>query len=254
MSGRVSLTALAGMLVVVPSMALADDIPGNANTNATLKVTGPSTATRTGDFETEGDSDWYKVELTEGRDVAVAADESTSSFGQLIFRLRRAGGGILATGSDDPEAGSSGFEFRPTRTGKHFLELKQIGSFDEPYGYATRISRDCRRTASTLCRLTVGESEKGALTWALDEDWLRVRLTVGNTYSFKVDQVQFLDAVALKLYDKDGDVVAEGQESGDALLISNFGPTESGRYFVAVEGLNDEISGAILYRVALRRP
>jgi hypothetical protein len=200
-----------------------------------------------------GDSDWYKVQLTKGQDYAIAANELTLSFGELLFQLRSAGGAILVSRSDDPEAGSSGFEFRATKDGKHFLELKQIGPFDEPYGYATRISRDCRSTAATKCRLEVGEAEKGVLTWALDEDWLRVRLTVGNTYSIKVDQIQLPDSVALKLYDQDGDPVAKGQPSGETLRIANFAPTETGRHFVSVAGINDEID-ASLYRVTLTQP
>jgi hypothetical protein len=252
-SNHVTLAALAATLIFAPCAALAADVPGNAGTGAELKVTSVSTAARMGQFQFAGDSDWYKVQLTKGKDYAIAANELTSSFGQLLFQLRSAGGAILVSRDDDPEAGSSGFEFRATKDGKHFLELKQVGDFEEPFSYATRISRDCRGAASTKCRLEIGEAEKGVLTWALDEDWLRARLTVGKSYSFKVDQIQFPDSLALKLYDQDGNLVAEGQPSGETLRIANFAPTETGRHFVSVAGINDEID-ASLYRVTLTQP
>ncbi len=79
----------------------------------------------------------------------------------------------------------------------------------------------------------------GMLTSSTDEDWFRVQLTAGVSYSFSIrtDPLQnpLLDPV-LTLYSRSGSVILSDDNSGPGSdsLIASYTPVTSGIYFVGV--------------------
>src|SRR5919202_481914 len=71
------------------------------------------------------DSDWYKVSLEAGKDYAV----STYANCGLTFGVRDKAGKLLASTKSADEV-DTGFEFRPSYTGLHFVEYRQVPSPD----------------------------------------------------------------------------------------------------------------------------
>lgn len=139
--------------VALPEAAGAADIRGNANTRATLPISGTYTP---GEFEFRGGSDWYKVTLAAGTDYAVS---SNRSFG-LDVKLRNAAGKILASARDGDNT-DAGFEFRAPRSGTYFIEYKETPnpSSGDTGVYLARVMSDCWGDRTTQCVLRPGRPQ-----------------------------------------------------------------------------------------------
>ena len=223
----VAMAAMAG-----PTQAA--DVPGNSSTKATIPVS-PSFAEGIVDFA--GDSDWYKINLTRGKDYALQAYGTYN----VTVNLRDKNGMVLKS----KNSGSGeilGLEFRANYTGNYFVEYKDrlTGEKSYPFRYRRIVTYDCKAGSSTGCTLAQGDNRKWLFTFAQDVDWMAVSLVKGRRYQIDLGAIGFF-GVGLRIVNASGATLKVWDRSyeddeGSHYVISNFVPTTTGKYFVVTQG------------------
>ena len=103
--------------------------------------------------------------------------------------------------------------------------------------YANELSNN----ASTLGRISVGETVTSQLEVAFDEDWFRITLEAGERYQFDLEGVPGTNELTdplLRLY-RDGSQVAFNDDGGFGLDSRiEFTATASGTYYLSAEGFS----------------
>ncbi|NVN88815.1 MAG: DUF4214 domain-containing protein [Rhodopseudomonas sp.] len=120
------------------------------------------------------------------------------------------------------------------------------------YGPETSVD-DYAANTGTVGRVTVGGSATGTIETAGDNDWFRVNLTAGTTYTINLQGNASghgtLADPYLTLYNSSGQAIASDDDSGtgyDSLLT--FTPTASGSYYVGASAYS---SGTGTYSVSV---
>jgi hypothetical protein len=96
--------------------AMMVDIPGDLTTNATIAVGGSVT----GDIETLGDHDWYKINLTAGQKIVIALNVVTLE--DPYVYIRNASGAVLAEADDGSGGRSSRLVFTAQTSGTYYID------------------------------------------------------------------------------------------------------------------------------------
>jgi len=90
-----------------------------------------------------------------------------------------------------------------------------------------------------------GGSVAGAIDTAGDQDWYRVTLTAGQTYTFWTNGAQNPTDTLLRLRDSSGTAIATNDDGGqDVLSHITFTATTTGTYFVDVSGFSSGVTGS----------
>jgi hypothetical protein len=243
------------ILLACSGAASAADVPGNRNTNRTLRVTNDAPTIRTERFEFLGDRDWFKVRLEGGRNYVFAAAPGLCNgldpdrTGDVILNLRNASGRLVRSGArtdcfpEDDGALFAGFEFRPSKTATFFLEYGQEGrTAPIPFPYRVIAARDCPEGTRTICQIALNQTRQGFLAYQGDRDSYRTSLTVGRQYT-----VAIADPLG-----GDGRLIAFFTDAAGTIVSNSntFTPTVSGTYFVTVGTDND--GGSFDFTVTLR--
>jgi Ca2+-binding RTX toxin-like protein len=107
----------------------ADDYPGNTSTTATLAAA----QTRTGNIETAGDADWFRVQLTAGVTYTIDLRGSAGGAGTLAdphVYLHDSAGALVADHDDTATSFDAQLVCRPTSTGTFFVSAREHGDND----------------------------------------------------------------------------------------------------------------------------
>ena len=244
-----------------------DDYSGNTATNATVAIGGLTT----GNIETAGDRDWFRVSLLAG---------TTYSFD---LRGLQGNGGTLGTGTlhspylslydnmglyrsaayTNGSGGDPLLTFTPSSSGTYYLGVNELfGTGTGTYtlrASASTLTDDYAGSAATTGTVAIGGQITGNIERAGDRDWVRVSLLAGTSYTFDlrgadgnggtlgngVTEAYLTVFDALGLYRTS---TANGGTGGDPLIT--FNPTNSGIYYLEVSELFGTGTGTYTLRAS----
>jgi len=222
----------------------------------------------TGNLETNGDRDWFRVQLSAGTTYTVNLQGQHAGGGTLedpFLRLHDATGLLLAQ-NDDIVNGinrDSLLTFTASTAGTYYLEA---GAFDDSYTGSYKLSvtgaapddfaNSLTDTGHPFGRVAVNGASSGTLEVAGDRDWFAVQLSAGTAYSVALKRVQggggTLGDPYLRLHDASGALLAQNNDSDATTrdsLLSFTAPT-SGTYYLEAGAFNDLSTGTYSVSVA----
>jgi len=232
-------------LNVSAERAPTDSISADRNTRGRI-ATG-QTITSALDFA--GDSDWYRIRLTEGESYRFTLSRSGDApLGDPLVRIHGPDGAELAYDDDGGGDLNSYLEFTAPTTGNYFVEVSVFGG--EGTGgytlaaYAGDIAGDNTTDASLSAD---GDYREGVLSPAGDRDWYRVELSEGQALRIGVDTAQVGEGLGdpyVVLYGPDGSEVGRDDDGGEGLNAwLEYQATSTGAHFVEVRGYSEDASG-----------
>lgn len=116
-----------GNFRLTATVDIADSIPGNATTTASLTVGGP---TVNGVLDAVGDHDWYRVDLVAGQSYVLRTNATGGANDPDTFiRIFGTNGTTQLAENDDGGGGTySSIRFTPTTSGTYYLD---VGAFED---------------------------------------------------------------------------------------------------------------------------
>ena len=244
------------------SVTRTDDYQSSDQTSGTVEVGGFAT----GEIETRGDVDWFKVELEMGVQYEIGVLGSAVIAGALrdpyLVGIHDSSGNLIENTTDDNSGAdkNSGVIFDASTGGIYYIAVR---SADGGTGtYHVNVSRgivndDYAADTSTTGTVAVGGFATGRNENADDVDWFAVELLAGVEY--RID-LRGSDTFAGTLGDPyllgvwhgatrlEGSNDDDGGEGLDSRL-SNFRPEADGTYYIAV-GNSDPLTGGS-YRLSV---
>ena len=258
----------------------------SAGTSTSGRVAGGDTAT--GNIGSNGDRDWFAVELVAGRTYVIDLRGSSTDDGTLSDPYLRGihdsdGNLIPRTTNDDGGQGyNSRVTFTATESGTHYIAAGaysgqgtyEVEVTDTPRtieddlpatigdDLPTTVEDDFPATVDTTGTVEVGGSATGEIESADDHDWFAVELEAGKTYQIDTGGVRTgggtLPSGRLHgVYDADGNripgvydrsTVHVGRVRVDDDQVF-FTPDEDGTYYVAASNGEFTSTGAYTVRV-----
>ena len=241
-----------------PSDDFADSFTDTSSPFGTVSVG----SSATGNLETVGDRDWFRVTLTAGTVVTIdvmGADSSSGTLADPLLRFYNSSGTQL---SDDDDSGT-GFDaqlsYVVTSSGTYYVAA---GGYTDSYTgtYRVRVTAavaddfadSLTDTSSPFGTVNVGSSATGNLETLGDRDWFRVTLSAG-TYTFNLEggdtSAGTLTDPYLRLYNSAGTLINQDDDAGVGLNSQLIVSVAAGTYYVEAGGYNDSHSGT--YRVGV---
>jgi Ca2+-binding RTX toxin-like protein len=99
---------------------------------------------------------------------------------------------------------------------------------------------------STTVEIALGETYNGELEVVGDRDWIRVELTAGQRYAISLSgsTATPLSDPLVRLYDANGDLVAQNDDGGEGLnSLLNYTVLSTGTYYVEAAAWDDTVAG-----------
>jgi hypothetical protein len=227
-----------------------DDAGNDSSTRA--RVT-PGRAV-TGNLEYEGDTDWYRLTTRNGqryRITLAGAEGAETPLGDPLLQVLDSDGNVLAANDDSDGELNSALEYTPQGSGEVFVEAR---AYSDAYAgtYTLNVTAERAPTdnisadRNTRGRLSAGDSVDGALDFAGDVDWHRIRLEGGQSYRFSLNGSggSALGDPLLRLYDSSGQEVAMDDDGGDGFnsYLEYLAPS-TGNYFLAAAPYGEAAKG-----------
>ncbi len=243
----------------VVEASVSDDFSSNIYTSGSVSIGSSSS----GNIESAGDSDWFKVYLTSGNTYQFDATESNNL--DLDMFLRDSNGISLAYGDDYGGTDDPRITYTATYTGYYYLDvadywLTSTGQYTVEA--KSLIVDDFSSDFNTTGSITLDGSIIGNIETAGDTDWFKVYLTSGNTYQFDATESNNLD-LDMFLRDSNGISLAYGDDYGGTddpritytatytgyyyLDVADYWLTSTGQYTVEAKQLNIDDYSASIY-------
>ena len=175
------------------------DFPADSGTAGRVEVG----ASATGTIGSDGDKDWFAVDLEAGTAYQVDLEGTRTDRGtldDLFLTFLDGSGSEIAADDDSGEGLSSRLVLMPAATGTYYAEAKEQGggfgagttgtytlSVAEVETRAAEGGTDFAANAATLGMVEVGGSATGTVDMNGDVDWFRVVLEAGTTYVFDLE-------------------------------------------------------------------
>jgi subtilisin family serine protease len=138
-------------------------------------------------------------------------------------------------GTDSPSSpgiGSALDLLSPEQNWAEMAPLDDQNAFDAISGLAAAAQDDFAANATTRGSLGIGSTLSGALETNGDRDWMRVTLTAGETYQFRMNRNSLGDPL-LNLRNSGGSILATNDDGGGNLnALITYTATSSGDYFL----------------------
>lgn len=207
------------------------DTPGDSSTPAEIVVGGSITDT----LEVVGDHDWFRIELTEGQTISITLEGSgIDPLADPYLRLRDANGNEIAF-NDDANGLNSALDFVAGSSGTYFIDA---GAWSDNYtGEYTVTVTAFEVAGDSSTTSTIGKTDilTGLIDTAGDHDWYAIELNAGDGIDVFL-RATGSDPLAnpyLRIYDSNGNLVAENDDDGVSLdSFLNFIATSDGTYYI----------------------
>ena len=216
-----------------------DDYAASTATTGVLAANGSSS----GNIEGTGDADWFRITLTAGQTYRLEAlgyDSSNGTLRDPLLRLYNASGVQVASDDDGGTGLNALLTYTATASGTYYLGASSYGSGTGTYQVRAS-SDDFAASTATTGSATVNTVRSASIESAGDQDWFRVSLTAGNTYTITLKGAPsgvgtladplldgIFDASGLRIAGTSNDDYGSGRESRVV-----FTPTASGTYYVS---------------------
>ena len=211
-----------------------------------------------GNISASGDVDWFKVELTGGKNYLIYLVGSENPDGETLLNPLIQGiydsNGEFIAGTTRSGEGYALLEAIPYRSGTFYIAVASAENGDGETGTGTYElfvqDDDMPANTNTDGVLEVAVPVHGEITTDSDIDWFKVHLIGGVGYEFSLEGASTREGTLGNpylrgLYDANGHLV-EGTEdvSGgvDKNALVSFTPDTTGYYFVAVDSLGSSKS------------
>ncbi len=211
-----------------------DDFAANSNFSGEVAVDGSSS----GNIETSGDHDWFRVFLNAGQSYRI--EENGSSLTDPLLHLYDSSSNQV--GFDDDSFNGATFSlnsrlfYTPSTSGYYYVDA---GAFSTNLGtYTASVTADDYDAGiRTTGAVALGSSATGRIETSGDHDWFQVTLTAGVNYLFResgsAHGLGSLSDTVMTLYNSAGTLVTSNDDSRgtlDSQII--YTPTSSGTYYI----------------------
>ncbi|PRY72472.1 DUF4214 domain-containing protein [Marivita geojedonensis] len=237
-----------------------DYLPGVAAGFGTVSVGGRAT----GEIETPGDIDGFRVSLQSGTTYAINVLGRDSGNGTLvdpdIVGIFTAGGApvTFSQAFDDGGTGRDGLSyFTPGASGDYFIEVTGFGDALGTYTVAVDnlgLRDDYASDVSTDGSISVGGSSTGRIDFASDADWFEANLAAGRVYRIDLTPngaSALADPVFNGVYDSGGMLInnTSNDDGGTGTSSSiQFVTEQAGTYYLSAGAFG---TGTGQYRLEL---
>jgi methionine-rich copper-binding protein CopC len=232
------------------SATATDDFPNTAATTGVILVGG---AARTGNIETAGDLDLFRVSLTAGATYTFNLSATSGSLDPVLV-LRNSALEQIAYNDDYGSSLNSQITFTATSSGTYYLQAgdfaNNTGTYQLGASYGAALTDDHPNSTATRGVVTIGgAATTGSIETTGDVDAFRVSLTAGVTYTFNLNTTSGSLDPYLSLYDSNLTRLAYNDDFGASLNSQiTFTATSSGTYYLAVEDYDDTSTGTYSIR------
>ena len=248
------------------SEPVGEDLPADTSTTGAVAVGGSAG----GRIESDGDRDWFAVELVAGRSYRIDLEGSGSGSGVLrdsyLYGIHDAAGDLIAYTTDDDggEGLNSRVYFTAEETGTYYVAAGAYGTRQGAYRLSVAdvtdtYTDDFAVGTGTSGVVEVDGSARGEIEFSGDRDWFAVELVADREYRIDLKGLwtgdgTLGDPYLRGIHDANG-VLIPGTENDDSGFQYNsrvmFTPTSDGTYYV-VAGAVGEGEGAYTLSVADR--
>jgi hypothetical protein len=224
-----------------------DDVGGDASTSLRLNPGRDATA-NIGD---DGDADWFRLSVRSGQLYRVAlAGDGADPLSDPLLVILDSDGNELASNDDSNGTLNSYLEYAPTQSGEVFVVAQGFGGATGGYKLRADASAlppdNAGNDESSRTRLSIGQTQTGALDYTADVDWFRVRLEGGQSYRFAASSPEGernFDPMVIA-HSRSGEELASDDDGGEGLnSYLEFTAPESGDYFIEVRSFAEGAAG-----------
>jgi methionine-rich copper-binding protein CopC len=227
----------------------------SANTSTTGTITLGSTGIN-GTIDVARDDDWYRISLTAGQSYVINLRGADSGQGSLIdprfVGVYNSSGAIIAgTGNDNySNSPDAQITFRPLTSGVYYLAAGGANDLTGSYRLTIEptLSSDISDNVTTTAVLNVGGSVTSQIDNDDDVDWIKIRLTQGQTYQFRLRGAPtgdgtLADPILAGIYNSAGQVLpgTYNDDFGGSLNAqTTLTPAGTGDYYIAATGYGSQ--------------
>ena len=192
----------------------------------------------------KSDEDWIRVELVAGEsyDIRLRGIGPEPVF-DTVLKVFNSDGKEVACNDDIDTAAvqvNSMVEFSPDTTGDYYISASVYPNwFDDSGTYEVTVFDEKDNHAETPYGMAVGDRFEGTLDDKFDEDWIRVDLVEGKTYTITLNGIgPDVDTdTVLRIYNSEGEQVGfhddEDYAAGKVNSVLTFSPDAGGVYFLS---------------------
>ncbi|WP_324827111.1 M10 family metallopeptidase C-terminal domain-containing protein [Qipengyuania zhejiangensis] len=228
------------------------DIPGDSSTTAVVTID----STTVNVLETEGDTDWFRIDLSIGQRISIALNGAGASpLSDPLLQLRDAAGNVVAA-NDDFGSLNSFLTYITTLDGTYYIDA---GAFADSYAgeYELIVSlADVADDNSTDISINIGNSQVGYLDVVGDHDRYAIQLVEGETVQINLSGIGNVDLndPYLRIYDAAGNLVASNDDSGTLDSEVVFQALSSGTYYIDAGAFADGYTGSYIIETQYTDP
>lgn len=237
-----SATSLVAVAAPAATAAANDDFGNTAASAGTLNIG----QTISGNLESAGDKDYFRMTLTAGRQYAI--ETRLGSVYDTTLTLFAANGTQQLAYNDDVESGTAGRSrasrilFTPTTSGTYFAAVggystSYTGTYQIELNQVSDTVGNTAATARSLGTIGGGAVVTGRIDLPGDVDMYQVGLTAGRTYRFSTTLNTLADST-LTLLDRNGttQLLINNDANGTAASQLDFSCVATGSYYIKVAG------------------
>ena len=235
-----------------------DDYTQDKLTTGALRV-GDSA---TGDIETSGDVDWFKVRLQEGQTYRIDLEGMPTRAGTLsnteLLGVHDSRESLLLLPDIHSDDGGVGFNsrmfFTADRYGDHYIAVGAQGNSKGTYKLLVEEVRSDDYPDGKYGALSVAGSLPGGIELPGDRDRFEVTLEAGRTYRIEFDGSPVAaHRIIGRLYDlrdEQGNLITNVTRDDDTRMYVS--PEEDGVYNIEVGGASNSARGTGSYRLSVQ--
>lgn len=232
-----------------------DDYSSDTSTTASVTVDGSAS----GEIETDGDRDWFAVDLTTGIQYRVDLRGGYDGDGKLgdpyLYGIHDANGDVIANTTNDNRSGggrSAQVFFTPTATAGHYIAaggatntntlVTRLGTYT--LEVTTVEADDFADDTTTTGAVTVGSSTTGKLETPEDRDWFAVDLIAGVAYQIDLKGTATGDGTLRDprlagVHDADGNLIENTTDDNSGQSVNArvvFTAETTAKHYIAARG------------------